>query len=308
MPDMPGRRVCPIGRVESIPAAAAASDGRGGAGVESLRGGPARLGGYAALARSGFRRYATYRQATLAGLSTNVMFGFLRCYVLLAVVAGTASGVAAGYDRAQLATYVWAGQGLLAVVLLWGWTDLADRIRTGDVAIDLLRPIHPVTFYLCTDLGRAGYAVLTRFLPAVLVGAIAFDLYLPARPGTWPLFALSTVLAVVICFGCRYLVNAVAYWLLDHRGASAAWLLGSGVLGGLYFPLRFLPGPVAVALYLLTPVPSVLQIPLDVLVERDPPSVQGGLVGVQIAWVALILAACRVVQRRAERRLVIQGG
>ena len=262
---------------------------------------------YAALARSGFRRWATYRQATVAGAVTNTVFGFVRCYVLLAVAAG-AGGVAAGYDGRQLATYVWFGQGLLAVVLLWGWNELADRIRTGDVAVDLLRPVGPVALYLATDLGRAGHAVLTRFLPPVLVGAVVFDLHLPARPTTWPLFLGSVVLATLVCFGCRYLVNATGYWLLDIRGVTSAWVMGVVVLGGMLFPLRFLPEPLWLALYLATPFPSVMQIPLDVVVERDPAGVQAGLVGVQALWAALILSACVAVQRRAERRLVIQGG
>jgi ABC-2 type transport system permease protein len=259
------------------------------------------------LLRSGFRRYATYRQATVAGAVTNTVFGFLRCYVLLAVAAG-AGGMAAGYRPDQLASYVWFGQGMLAVAMLWGPPDLADRIRTGEVVTDLLRPIHLVTLYLATDLGRAGHAVLFRFLPPVLVGLLVFDLYLPGRAGTWPLFVPSTVLAVVVCFGCRYLVNATGYWLLDIRGVSMLWLVGSGVLGGLYFPLRVLPDPVAAALYLGTPFPSIIQIPMDVLVERDRPAVQVGLVGVQVVWAALLLAGCHAVQRRAERRLVIQGG
>jgi ABC-2 type transport system permease protein len=262
---------------------------------------------FAALARSGFRRWATYRQATVAGALTNTVFGFVRCYVLLAVAVG-AGGVAAGYDAEQLAAYVWFGQGLLAVVLLWGWTDLADRIRTGEVSTDLLRPVNPVVLYLATDLGRAAHAVLFRFLPPVVVGAIAFDLYLPTRPGTWPLFVVSTLLAVVIAFGCRYLVNAAGYWLLDIRGVAAAWVLASGLLGGLLFPLRFLPEPLWLGLYLATPFPSLLQIPLDVLVERDTAGLQAGLVGIQLVWVVLILGACLAVQRRAERRLVIQGG
>jgi ABC-2 type transport system permease protein len=262
---------------------------------------------YATLVRSGFRRWATYRQATVAGAATNTVFGFVRCYVVLAVAAG-AGGVAAGYDSTQLATYVWFGQGLLAVVLLWGWSELADRIRTGDVATDLLRPVSPVALYLATDLGRAGHALLFRFLPPVLVGAMVFDLFLPARPGTWPLFAISALLAMLICFGCRYLVNATGYWLLDIRGINAAWMFAGGVLGGLLFPLRFLPEPVWVTLYLATPFPSLLQIPLDVLVERDPTAIQVGLVGVQATWAVLILGACVGVQRRAERKLVIQGG
>jgi ABC-2 type transport system permease protein len=261
-----------------------------------------------ALAAAGFRRYSTYRQATFAGAFTNTVFGFLRCYVLLAVAAGAGGGLAAGYDREQLATFVWAGQGMLPVVLLWGWTDLADRIRTGDVAADLLRPVSPVTSYLAADVGRAGHAVLTRFVPPFLVGVAAFDLYEPRRWQTVPLFALSAGLALLICFGCRYLLNSTGYWLLDVRGPMVLWTLSSGVLVGLYFPLRFLPGWLYTALWLGTPFPSLLQTPMDVLVERDPPAVQAGAVAVQAVWAALMLAGCGAVQRRAERRLVVQGG
>jgi ABC-2 type transport system permease protein len=260
------------------------------------------------LSWSGFRRYATYRQATIAGAFTNVVFGFLRCYVLLAVAASATGGQAGGYDKAQLATYVWLGQGLLSVVALWGWTDLADRIRTGDVSADLLRPVNPVLGYLAPDLGRAGYAMITRFLPPLVVGALVFPLYTPSRWFTVPLFAVSILFAVVACFGCRYLVNAASYWLQDIRGPIMLWTLSAGVLAGLYFPLRLLPGGLVVTLYAATPFPSLLQIPLDVVVERDPPALQASLVGVQAFWAVATVALALLVQRRAERKLVVQGG
>jgi ABC-2 type transport system permease protein len=263
---------------------------------------------FGALAWSGFRRYSTYRQATVAGAFTNTVFGFLRCYVLLAVAAAAPNGKAGGYDRTQLATYVWVGQGLLAVVAMWGAAELAERIRTGDIAADLLRPVSPVISYLAQDLGRAGHATLARFLPPLAVGALCFPLYVPDRWGTVPLFALSVVLAVVCSFAARYLVNATAYWLHDARGPVVFWTLSSGVLAGLYFPLRLLPDWATVTLWLATPMPSLLQTPLDVLVERDPPLLQTGLVAVQAIWAVLLLAACRAVQRRAERKLVVQGG
>jgi ABC-2 type transport system permease protein len=263
---------------------------------------------FGALVWSGFRRYATYRQATIAGSFTNIVFGFLRCYVLLAVAAGATGGQAAGYDPRQLATYVWVGQGLLSVVILGVWTDLADRIRSGDVAADLLRPVPPVTAYLAADLGRALHAMLTRFVPPLIAGAIFFSLWVPIRWQTVPLFALSTVLAVIGSFGCRFLVNATAYWLHDARGPLVLWTLGSGILAGLYFPLRLLPGWLTVTLWVATPLPGLLQTPLDVLVERDPPALQAGLVGLQACWAAALLALAALVQRRAERKLVLQGG
>jgi ABC-2 type transport system permease protein len=242
----------------------------------------------------------------VAGVVTNTVFGFLRTYVLLAVA--REAGSVAGYDPARLVTFVWMGQGLLGVVLLWGESELADRIRTGDVVADLLRPVDPVTSHLAADLGRAGYAVLARLLPPVLVGPIFFEAYLPARWSTALLFPVSVFLSVVTCFGCRYLVNATAYWLQDVRGPMILWTLSAGVLSGLYFPLRFLPEGLYQAMWIATPFPSLFQTPLDVLVEVDPPATAFALVGVQVAWAVLMLAACGLVQHRAERRLVVQGG
>ncbi|MFI5933260.1 ABC transporter permease [Actinoplanes sp. NPDC051494] len=263
---------------------------------------------FGALSWSGFRRYATYRQATIAGSFTNTVFGFLRCYVLLAVAAGATTRRPGGYDVEQLATYVWVGQGLLSVVSLWSWSELSDRIRSGEVTADLLRPVHPVVLYLAPDLGRAGHAMIFRFLPPLAVGALFFDLYAPSRWFTVPLFAVSVVLAVVMSLAMRFLVNATAYWLHDARGPIFLWMLSAGVLAGLYFPLRFLPDWLAVALWVGTPFPGLLQTPLDVLVERDPPATQAALVALQAVWAVVLLALAVVVQRRAEKRLVAQGG
>lgn len=261
----------------------------------------------AALARAGFRRFSTYRQATLAGLSTNIVFGLLRLYVLLAAAAAT-GGVAAGYTVAQIGTYVWVGQGLLATILIWGGNELAERVRSGDVVADLLRPVNPIWTDLATDLGRAGHAALIRLVIPVLFGALFFPFYWPESPVSYPLFLVSLVLAVLLCFACRYLVNLTAFWLLDIRGVSSVWVVASGVLSGLYFPIAFLPGWAAGLLQYATPFPSLMQFPIDVAVERHGLPGQLQRIGVQAAWVAVMFAVALYVQRRAMRRLVIQGG
>src|SRR3989442_11263165 len=141
---------------------------------------------------------------------------------MLAVIqAGTRT--VAGYDQAQLATFVWAGQGLIGVVLLWALPEFAERIRTGDVITDLLRPIDPVWQLLAADLGRAGYAVLTRFVVPVVVGALAFDLYAPRQLVTYALFACSILLATIFSFASRYLVKPAADWLFARPGTQTPW-------------------------------------------------------------------------------------
>ncbi|MGH3587718.1 MAG: ABC transporter permease, partial [Pseudonocardia sp.] len=121
------------------------------------------LAPYPQLLRAGYRRHSIYLTASLAGLFTNTVFGLLRAAVLLAV-AGQGAGVA-GYDAADIGTFVWLGQGLLAVVLLWPDRELARRVRSGDIAIDLARPWNLQLALLAQDLGRAGHAVLVRLVP-----------------------------------------------------------------------------------------------------------------------------------------------
>ncbi|MYW01202.1 ABC-2 family transporter protein [Streptomyces sp. SID3343] len=261
---------------------------------------------FGALVGAGFRRWATYRQAALAGLFTNTVFGVMIYSLMLAVAAdGRRPG---GYEAAQLATYVWVGQGIMSVVHVWNWNELADRIRSGDVTADLLRPIDPFEAFLAADLGRALYSVLARMLVPVLVGALVFSMYLPQRPHTWPLFALSLALGTVISFTLRYLVNLGSFWLLDVRGLNAVWVLAASVFAGTFFPLRFLPEWAQVLLWFGTPFPGLYQIPLDVLVERADPALQWGSVALQLAWVAVLIPLARRVQRAATHRLVIQGG
>lgn len=257
----------------------------------------------AAIAGAGFRRHSTYRQATVAGAFTNTVFGFMRCYILLSVV--DTAGQAGGYDRAQLATFVWFGQGLLAVVNFWSVLDLAERVRSGDVVSDLLRPVDLMTTYLATDVGRAGYATVTRFVVPVAVGMLTFDLYLPSDPAAYALFAVSVLLAVLISSTCLFLVGLTAFWLLDVRGVNMLWMLMAGAGSGLYFPLPILPEWLVTLLWVGTPFPALLQAPLDVLVGRGS---AGALVAGQVAWLAVALGVARLVQRRALRRLVIQGG
>lgn len=255
-----------------------------------------------AIAGAGFRRYSTYRQATLAGAFTNTVFGLVRTYTLLSVAAVT--GQLAGYTEGQLITYVWVRQGLIAVVNYWGQQDLPDRVRSGEVVSDLLRPVGLMAQYLATDAGRAGHAMLTRFVIPVAVGFLAFDPYLPSEPSTYALFALSTVFAVAVCSLCRYMVSLTSFWLLDIRGVQIVWTLTSGMASGLYFPLALFPEWLETALWVGTPFPALLQAPLDVLVGRGG----FGVVLGQAAWVLVLGVLASAMQRRALRRLVIQGG
>ncbi len=257
---------------------------------------------YLRMVSAGFHRYATYRQAMIAGMITNTVFGLLRTGVLLAVF--TARPLVAGYTAEDVVTYVWLGQALLGVVQLWGDHELAERIRTGDVAIDLARPWNLQVAMLAEDLGRAGFATLLRFVPLVAVGSLLFAFRWPTHPATWVAFPIGALLAVCASFLFRFLIDLTAFWLLDIKGIHGLSLIATNVLAGLIVPLAFFPDWMHPILW-ATPFPALLQAPIDIFTEQGSAL---PLLGYQLACVLILYVICRHVLRRAEYKLVVQGG
>jgi ABC-2 type transport system permease protein len=118
---------------------------------------------YWEVARRGFRRYATYRGATFAGVVTNTVWGLMQAYVLLALYEHRSD--IGGYAPTDAVTYVWVVQGCLMVLYMFGWYEIALRVRSGDVVSDLYRPIDYQGYWLAQDLGRALYHAVSRGIP-----------------------------------------------------------------------------------------------------------------------------------------------
>jgi ABC-2 type transport system permease protein len=262
------------------------------------------IGCYLRITLAGFHRYSTYRQAVLAGTATNIVFGLIKVGILSGVFLARDGASIGGYDLTTTITYVWLGQGLLGVVDFWSEDQLSERIRNGDVVVDLSRPWNLQAALLATDLGRAGYSTIARFIPQLLLGALFFPFRWPDDPWVAPAFVLSTVLAVLVSFHIRFLLGLTAFWLLDSRGVRSFYGVTSGILAGLEIPLTFYPHWAQTALY-LTPFPSLLQIPINVFVQVGDPV---ALIAQQLAWVAALVLAGRLVLQRAMHKVVVQGG
>ncbi|MFC3577823.1 ABC transporter permease [Streptomyces yaanensis] len=260
---------------------------------------------YAAVAAGGFRRYATYRTATAAGVFTNTVFGLILAYTYLALWHERPH--LGGYDQAQALTFVWVSQGLLMTVAVFGGgfeDELIERIRTGDIAVDLYRPADLQLWWLASDAGRALFHLLGRGVVPLVFGALVFPLALPTGPLPWLAFVIAVAFGVLVSFAIRFLVALCAFWLLDGAGAAnLSWLLAI-FCSGMLLPLNVFPGTLGEVVRVL-PWSALLQAPVDVLLgEADPLPTYA----FQGAWAVALLALGRLVQSAATRRVVVQGG
>lgn len=261
---------------------------------------------YALLVLAGFRQQSAYRLAALAGLVANTTFGFLKVAILLATVEA-AGGELDGYDAGSMAAYIWISQGLLGSVNLFGRTEVAERIRTGDVVVDFLRPLDVQGAAVATEVGRNLFALLPRGIPSVLIGALVVGMTMPTTPLPYLLGAVSVLLGITVSVTTVYLVAATGFWLVETRGVQILYMVLSGFLAGLFVPISLFPAPL-LALASATPFPSMLQYPVDVLSGRVEGVAALGLVAAQVAWLVATAALGHVLTRRGRHKLEVQGG
>ncbi|MFD7260827.1 ABC transporter permease [Streptomyces sp. NPDC059874] len=264
---------------------------------------------YPAVAAGGFRRYATYGTATAAGVFTNTVFGFIVAYTYIALW-GERPGLG-GYDQAQALTFVWVSQSLLAAGALIGGgfqEEIQERVRTGDIAVDLYRPADLQMWWLAADMGRAAFQLVGRGVVPLLAGSLVFTLALPDEPVRWLLFLVSVALGLVVSFAVRYLLGMVAFWLMDGSGINMMATVVSIFFSGMLLPLTVFPGGFGEFVRVL-PWSAMLQVPVDVLMGKHAGA--GGAaeaLGFQAGWALVLLGAGRLLQAAATRKVVVQGG
>ncbi len=261
---------------------------------------------YAEVARHAFRRYSTYRAATAAGVFTNTVFGFIKASVLIAL--WHARPALGGYDVRDAVTFTFVVQGLLAALAVFGpGLEVNDRIRTGDVVVDLYRPADFQAWWLANDLGRAGFEVIFRGVPPFLVAWIFFPLRFPHPGWLWAPFAACVLLGMLVSFALRYIVSLAGFWLLDSRGLGSLHLVSAMFFSGGVIPLVLFPGALG-ALARALPWSAMIQVPVDVFLGKHTGSALAQVMGFQLGWVAVLLLAGRWLTTAARRRVVAQGG
>ena len=256
------------------------------------------------IAKRGWRRYSAYPWATAAGVFTNTIFGFLQAYILLALFSHRTE--VGSYDAADTVTYVWLAQALIMTVYIFGWQELALRIRDGSIATDLSRPLDPQRYWLAFDLGRAPYHLLFRGVLPFVAGALVFRLHYPT-PFDAAAFGVSLAFAVVVSLGFRFLYNSAAFWLLDIRGVITVAITVNLFFSGMVMPLTFFPDwlrSIADAL----PFAAILQTPVDIWLGKHHGADLLGVLALQVFWAVLLLGLGRLALRGGSRKLVVQGG
>jgi viologen exporter family transport system permease protein len=257
---------------------------------------------YPALLRTGFAAAVAYRAEFVIWMfSTNMPL------IMLALWAAVArSGPVGAYTQRGFAAYYLST--LLVRLLTGSWVvwELTMEIRQGDLAMRLLRPLHPLIAYSAENLA----AVPLRGVVAIPVVSI---LLWTARgqlghdPILWLLLLPALLGAWLLTFLVMALIGTLALYLESATSLFEAWLGISAVLSGYLVPLDLFPQAVQ-RIALVLPFRFLLSFPVELMLGKHGRGEALALLGGQWLYVAFALLATNLVWRAGLRRFSAYGG
>lgn len=185
-------------------------------------------------------------------------------------------------------------------------TDEIDAdVRTGALAVQLIRPMSYPLYRLWTNLGER----TVKFVFNLLVGAVVITLFVGPLPLTLEgffLFLLTLPMAFVVDFLGLFLIGLGAFWLEDTSGLWLIYTRITMILGGMLIPLELFPDwlqPIVRAL----PFSSVVYGPARLFVHPDLAFLLDLLVRQGIALVVFAVLIM-LLYRIAIKRINANGG
>ncbi len=196
-------------------------------------------------------------------------------------------GAVGRFDRAAIARYFAAGLIIRQLTGAWVVWDLNEKIRTGALMPELLRPIHPLFLPVAENLAALPTRVVV-LLP--LVAAIVF-----VRPElvAWPtdgpglvilpLIAVSILLAWALTFTIQAAFGCLAFFTGQSLGLWQFWFGLWMLLSGYMLPAELIPGWLG-SVNQGSPFRAAFGVPVEMASGLLGGAEAGWAIGLQILW------------------------
>ena len=262
-----------------------------------------------AFARGGFLRMMAYRVRYLVGVVNYFLYVSVHYYVLWAVKEANPQALAAFRGPADLVTYLavaWAARAAYYNNLDY---LISEQVRSGQLAMDLLRPSAFPWMKFSETAGETFFRMIVMSMPVLaLLYAVYYPrLLLPPGAAAAGLFAASLLMSFLLYFALNFLTGMVSVVTLRIQGFLWAKFLMVQLLSGVMLPLAMFPPWLAPVLE-RSPFAGLGHTPVMLYLGKLAGPAAADALAWQLAWTALLLAACAAGWRLASRRITIQGG
>lgn len=212
-----------------------------------------------------------------------------------------------GYGSADFVAYYLATLIVRQLTGNWVAWQIQEEIRTGVMAMRLLRPLHPFFAYAASHLAAVPFRSAVAIPIAVVLLASSGAHGLVSDPAQLAWLAPSLVLAWLITFAVMFAIGALGFWITETMAIANLYFGLYSLLSGYLLPLPLMPKFLARAGDVL-PFRFMLSVPVELITRPLDAAGIAERVGGQLAWAVLTLALALAVWRAGVRRFEAVGG
>jgi ABC-2 type transport system permease protein len=259
---------------------------------------------YVQLFAKSFKAQLAYRSQVWLQVLASIIAIWIQVAIWRALLG---NGSASGIHLRDMVTYVVLNAVISAVLLTEMFEEADERIRTGKIAMDLLRPVSYPLYLLAGQLGKAAYRTVFQVGPTVALAALVFGLSWPASPLDAAAFVFAMAVAIAISFAFAYLIALLAFWFLTTLHFEWTFVGLNTLLSGAIVPLWFFP-PGWAELARLLPFQFLGFVPAAIYMGKLGTAETWLTLAQGLGWAAALLIIAALLWTASIRRLVIQGG
>ncbi len=260
---------------------------------------------YYEFAKAAFLKILAYRLRYFTGIITYFVNVSVYYFIWRAIY--TANPNVAGYDMAQIVTYVAVGWVIRSFYFNNVDRDMATEVLEGKIAVNLIKPVDTQLMYVAQAAGESIFRALMFTGPIALVIFLVYPVRLPASPASGGLFLISCLFSLLIFTLINFIIGTLALRIQSIIGVIRAKYFIVEFTSGLLIPLSFFPERLHRAL-LFFPFPYISYTPLQIYLGKEQGWALGRAIGIQAMWVLVLALAGRLNWIFSARRLSIQGG
>jgi ABC-2 type transport system permease protein len=260
---------------------------------------------YAEFARVGFVNILAFRLRYFTGIITYFLNVTIYFFIWTAVFRSSSS--LAGYNLAQIITYM--SVGWIMRSFYWNTIDqeMAYEVIEGKIAMDFIKPVSIQWMWISRAMGESAFRLILLTLPTAVVVALVFPIQGPTSRENFLLFVIGVLGSFFLMGAINFMIGTCAIPLKSILALIRAkyWLIE--LLSGLLIPIGFFPGNLQRIMAWL-PFEHIAYTPLQIYLGKFDRLHALRALGIQWLWVIILMMLAHLWWDRASRKITIHGG
>lgn len=262
---------------------------------------------YLVLLRVGILEEMQFRLGAAVRLFGNIIYLIIIYFLWKAIFDCSPTDVVNGMTFTDTMIYLVLASALFSTMEMYVTWDMGRSIQTGNIVMDLLRPMGYTTYKMLLFSGNTLVSFLVNLVPTMII------VYLITGGGfalSWNLlfFAIAVFMGTILNFFINFFVGVICFYTESIWGINIMKEVVVMLLSGASIPLAFFPETLQRIMYYL-PFQAIYNTPLTLLIDNGVSlEKRVAMLAVQMFWILIMGVVTQMFFRLSVKQITVNGG